>query len=210
MKAEGRGHLRLPLPPALSATGAASYSSSSSSLLLASLSFFFTQPTACGTRPATGSRVVGGEDARRGELPWQVSLRFHGRHIFTLPSTLQKAVVKVIDSKVCNKSSVYRGAITPNMMCAGFLQGKVDSCQGDSGGPLVCEGAPGRFFLAGIVSWGVGCAQVNRPGVYSRVTRLRNWILSQTDPTSVHDYGHRARRGPSCRALHRPSLCAAA
>ncbi|XP_018080435.1 trypsin-like [Xenopus laevis] len=87
------------------------------------------------------------------------------------PNLLQCLSAPILTTAQC--TGAYPGQITNNMFCAGFLEGGKDSCQGDSGGPVVCKGQ-----LQGIVSWGVGCAQRNYPGVYTKVCNYNSWIQS--------------------------------
>uniref|UniRef100_A0A803U0Q5 Peptidase S1 domain-containing protein n=2 Tax=Anolis carolinensis TaxID=28377 RepID=A0A803U0Q5_ANOCA len=83
--------------------------------------------------------------------------------------TLRGVSLPLLPPAKCNAS--YAGAITRDMLCAGFRAGGKDACQGDSGGPLVCEGR-----VLGIVSWGHSCATPRFPGVYTAVAGFQKWI----------------------------------
>lgn len=87
---------------------------------------------------------------------------------------LQKVSVPLVNAKTC--SGAYPNEITDRMICAGLKSGGKDSCQGDSGGPLVVLDSAGHASLAGVVSWGAGCARPDAYGVYSKVNSVVAWI----------------------------------
>lgn len=79
--------------------------------------------------------------------------------------------ITVQTTESCNGTNSYDGFILDGMLCVGEPAGGKDTCQGDSGGPLVCDGA-----LAGVVSWGAGCAVPDLVGIYTDVAYFREWI----------------------------------
>lgn len=98
------------------------------------------------------------------------------------PDFLQEAQVETLDNKACDKKN--GGSILDNMLCA---QGRnkynkvTDACQGDSGGPLVCADPDGKYSVHGATSWGIGCANEARPGVWARTTSVLEWIRGTMD-----------------------------
>jgi len=93
---------------------------------------------------------------------------------------LQQVTLPVVTNEECDRAygQLYgKGAITDNMLCAGDALGEQDACQGDSGGPLIVQDG-GDWTLAGVVSWGEGCAEEGFYGVYSRVSSFENFIYS--------------------------------
>ncbi|MDD2816246.1 MAG: serine protease [Thiotrichaceae bacterium] len=97
------------------------------------------------------------------------------------PLMLQQTTVPITSNALCNNIYAYNGKITDSMVCAGFSQGGTDACTGDSGSPLVVQTSANNSNIwqqVGIVSYGEGCAQPNRYGVYTRVSSFENFIQS--------------------------------
>nr|CAD7400252.1 unnamed protein product [Timema cristinae] len=105
-------------------------------------------------------------------------------------SQLRQVSLPVVSSVLCNQA--YWGAITSNMICAGYLEGGVASCQGltsinglilfkltivqgDVGGALVVGGVQ-----VGVLSWGERCALEGYPGVSTKISHYRGWIQMNT------------------------------
>jgi trypsin len=86
---------------------------------------------------------------------------------------LLEAAVPVVTNVSCASAYPYETIFLSNL-CAGYQRGGVDTCQGDSGGPLTFPFA--RPLLAGVTSWGYGCARPGLPGVYTRISSYITWI----------------------------------
>jgi len=85
--------------------------------------------------------------------------------------TLQFVAVNFWSGDQCSAAfEDYGYEMNPDAEICAYDEGK-DSCQGDSGGPFVCNDK-----LTGVVSWGIGCAKKDLPGVYANVKTYVNWI----------------------------------
>lgn len=105
-----------------------------------------------------------------------------------LSNILQQVQLPIISNAVCKEKYEKLGRVKDDIqfsdivLCAGFTVGGKDSCQGDSGGPMMLpESKNGKFpfYQVGVVSWGLGCARPNVPGVYTNVRHYMDWIKAK-------------------------------
>ncbi|XP_017765063.1 PREDICTED: trypsin-1-like [Eufriesea mexicana] len=88
---------------------------------------------------------------------------------------LQTVSVPIVSKSSCDRAYKSYGGLPEGQICAAVPEGGKDACQGDSGGPLTIGGR-----LAGLVSWGYGCARAGYPGVHTEVAAFSDWITSKT------------------------------
>ncbi|QTA81653.1 Serine protease trypsin domain-containing protein [Desulfonema limicola] len=114
---------------------------------------------------------------------------------------LQEVSVPIISNLDCTKAftayNSYRyppDSIDAAMLCAGLAEGGMDACYGDSGGPLMVQ-YKNQWHLAGLVSWGEGCAMPDVYGVYTRVSKFFDFINTYVSPFPPGDFNENMKLG---------------
>ncbi|XP_045853840.1 serine protease 52-like [Meles meles] len=113
----------------------------------------------------------------------------------SMSQQLNKVSLDLVKWETC---SPLMYVLTRNMLCAKNAEEGKDACQGDSGGPLVCQKKNNEsiWYQLGIVSWGEGCGQKEKPGVYTKVSNYLLWINTETT-LSGRPYMHEPDSGYS-------------
>jgi len=101
------------------------------------------------------------------------------------PFALHEVEIPIRTNPDCASAYQNFTYIVSQMLCAGEIGGGQDSCQGDSGGPFFVPDGGSGWIQVGVVSWGVGCARANFPGVYSRLAHYTGFINPYLDPDSA-------------------------
>lgn len=91
---------------------------------------------------------------------------------------LHEVQVPIVKKKKCKKAFSFK--VTNSQLCAGYSKGRKDACTGDSGGPLLCLSSRGlknrKWYVNGVTSYGEGCGQKRKFGIYTDVGRFYRWI----------------------------------
>lgn len=98
---------------------------------------------------------------------------------------LRKAQSPIVSDVVAAQPSWYGESFRPEtMVAAGYPEGGEAPCLGDSGGPLLVAGRS-HWKVAGVTSWGEGCARARRPGIYTRISamRIHRWVKAVVHET---------------------------
>jgi len=96
----------------------------------------------------------------------------------SLPEKLRKVELPTIDDNQCKNAYTDEYFDGSNMICCLYPPGGRDGCTGDSGGPMIANdlGDEVGWYLAGIISWGYGCARPGYPSVYTEVSMFKDFI----------------------------------
>ncbi|XP_074449285.1 coagulation factor IX-like isoform X2 [Larus michahellis] len=119
--------------------------------------------------PSPGLAALLGEEGRVGMVSGWGATHDRGSTL----RFLMKVRLPIVAMETCQRAT--DRLVTDNMFCAGYRAEAADACKGDSGGPFTMS-YHNTWFLLGIVSWGEGCAEEGKYGVYTRVSNYLPWI----------------------------------